>query len=110
MNKARINTNQEDGENRSLKGLKNKGIVDFWCSDCNSHLLVLQLTSTDGVDSSSVSTRIVVKCCLCGGFSPVKRVDGQFYPGATSDDMSFDVLDSDPNAPESDVLFKAWKK
>ncbi len=110
MDKAMINTNHTDGEERALKGLKNKGIVDFKCSDCQSHLLVLQLTSTDGVDSSCVSTTIAVKCDMCGGFSPVQRVDGQFYPGATSDDMAFDVLDSDPDAPKSDVLFKAWKK
>ena len=110
MDKSEIRTGQADSDDKQLKGLKNEGIVTLECADCGESLLCLQLASTKGDTQAQVLTRVAVKCCLCGGFSYVKQVPGQFYPGAPSDDMAFDVSDDDTGAPEADVLFKAWKK
>lgn len=110
MDKARIETNQVDNNDRPLKGLQNRGLVNFECADCGKPLLVLQLAAVDGESRSKVLTRIAVQCGLCGGCSYVQQVSGQFYPGAPNDKMAFDVSDNDLNAPEADVLFKAWNK
>jgi hypothetical protein len=37
-------------------------------------------------------------------------ITGQFYPGAPSDDMVFDIADGHDDAPEADILFQAWRK
>lgn len=102
--------NQIDNHDKPLKGLQNEGSVNFYCADCGKYLLVLQLTTIDGDKDIDVLTRVVVFCCACGGFSHVKQIPGQFYPGAPSDDMIFDVSDDKTGAPETDVLFKAWAK
>lgn len=110
MDKSKIHTNHTDGENRQLKGLHNEGIILLECAECGKPLICLQLASIEGNTRTQVLTRVVAKCGLCGGFSYVKQVLGQFYPGAPSDNMVFDILDDDTDAPEADVLFKAWKK
>lgn len=113
MGKAEISTNQVDGNDRTLKGLVDKGLVDFKCADCGKHLLVLQLTDIEGSDkndSGDILTRVAVKCGSCNGFSYVRQISGQFHPGAPSDKMAFDVLDDETGAPEADVLFRAWSK
>jgi hypothetical protein len=110
MDKSEIRTGQTDGRDRELKGLTNEGIVNLDCADCGTTLLCLQLASIKGDTQAQVLTRVAVKCGLCNGFSYVQQVPGQFYPGAPSDDMAFDVSDDDTGAPEADVLFKAWKK
>ena len=117
MDKANFEANQVDKDDKLLKCLKNNGIMDFKCADCDKNLLVLQLTSIDGESTTvagegtaEVLTRVAVKCCECGGFSYVQSVSGHFHPGAPSDNMSFDIMDDDVNAPEADVLFKAWSK
>lgn len=102
--------NQVDREDRQLKGLQNKGLVNFDCTDCGKKLLVLQLTAIENKPSTKVLTRVTVKCCGCNGFSYVQQISGQFHPGAPSDDMAFDILEDDTGAPEADVRFKAWSK
>lgn len=108
-------TNQVNNEDKPLKGLQNKGVVNFDCADCGKLLLVLQLTSIKSDEQVDVLTRVAVFCCDCGGFSYVKQIPGQFHPGAPSDDMRFDVLDiavhaNAINPPEADVFFEAWSK
>lgn len=113
MDKSEISTNQVDGTDKVLKGLVDKGLVDFECADCGRHLLVLQLTDiedNDKNDAGDVLTRIAVKCGWCSGFSYVQQISGQFHPGAPSDQIAFDVLDDETGAPEADVLFRAWGK
>lgn len=110
MDRSEIRTGQVDNENRKLKGLQNRGIVTFECVDCGKPLLCLQLTSIEGDSQTQVMTRVAVKCGFCDGFSYVQQISGQFYPGAPNDQMAFDVADDDTNAPEVDVLFKAWSK
>jgi len=110
MDKAEIRTNQTDGEDRQLKGLQNKGLVNFECADCGTPLLVLQLATIKGDNKSEVLTRIAVRCGLCGGCSYVQQIPGLFYPGAPNDNMMFDISDNDTGAPEVDVLFEAWTK
>jgi hypothetical protein len=107
---AEIRTNQVNGDDKQLKGLQSRGLIDFDCADCGKRLLVLQLTTVDGSNKTEVLTRVAVKCCECNGFSYVKQIPGQFHPGAPSDQMGFDILDNDIDAPEADVLFKAWNK
>lgn len=110
MDKRELRTNQVSADDKDLKGLQNKGIVELECADCGKKLLWLQLTGiSEGVDAQ-VLTRVAVKCELCGGFSYVQQVPGTFYPGAPSDQMAFDVADDIEGAPEADVLFKAWLK
>ncbi len=102
--------NKGDGGDKQLKGLVDKGILDFRCIDCHKHLLVLQLTDIEGNNETEILSRVVVQCCECGGFSPVLSVSGQFHPGAPNDYMAFDILDDDIDTPEADVFFKAWSK
>lgn len=110
MGKAEIRTGQVNGEDRQLKGLQDRGHVDFECANCGKSLLVLQLATIEGDDSPEILTRVAVQCGLCGGCSYAEQISGQFYPGAPSDQMAFDVSDDDTGAPEVDVLFKAWEK
>lgn len=110
MDKSKIETKQVNNKDRELKGLKNNGIIVFECADCGEKLLCLQLTSTENDGKVKVITRVVVRCCICDGYSYVKEVPGQFYPGAPSDNMAFDVSDIEDGCPEADVVFKAWKK
>lgn len=88
----------------------NRDSVNFECADCGEPLLVLKLTAVEGIEKSKTFTQVVVKCILCGGFSYVQQIIGQFYPGAPSDQMLFDVLDDIDGAPKADVLFKAWRR
>lgn len=101
---------QVSREDKTLKGLQNRGLVHFDCADCGTQLLVLQLTAVEDVPSAEVLTRVAVKCCECGGFSHSQQISGQFHPGAPSDDTAFDILDDEIGAPEADILFKAWSK
>lgn len=114
MDKAEIQTNQVDGKDRPLKGLQNRGLVNFECADCGKLLLILQLVSIANNDQSEVLTRVAVLCGLCGGCSYVQQITGQFYPGAPNDHMRFDVSDFEDMlknpVPQTDVLFKAWSK
>ena len=110
MSRAEIRTGQNDGEDKVLKGLQDRGLVNLKCADCDKPLLVLQLAIIEGDNSPEVLTRVAVQCGLCGGCSYVTQITGQFYPGAPNDQMAFDVSDDDINAPEVDVLFKAWNK
>lgn len=110
MDKSEFSAHQVNEDDIKLKGLQNQGKSRFECADCGAELLVLQLVTTEQAVESEVLTRVAVHCCQCGGYSYVKQIPGQFYPGAPNDDMCFDVLDNDANAPEADVLFKAWKK
>jgi len=110
MDKSEIRTGQADNRKKELKGLKDEGMIDLKCANCEKTLLCLQLASTSATPKSQVLTRVAVSCGLCGGFSYVEQVPGQFYPGAPSDDMAFDVFDGDDSSPEADVLFKAWLK
>lgn len=103
--------NKVDRSNKPAKGLIDRGIVNFECTNCNKFLLVLQLTAvSEKPQGAAVLTRVVVKCCECDHFSRVEQIRGEFYPGAPSDQMAFDILCDDPYAPEADVLFKAWAK
>ena len=108
--KAEIRTGQINGDDRTLKGLQNGGLVNFKCADCNRELLVLQLTTINGDNSPEILTRVAVQCGSCGGCSYIQQIHGQFYPGAPNDQVAFDVSDDDMGAPEVDVLFKAWEK
>ena len=110
MNKPEFTTNRVDSDDKSLKGLRNDGQVEFKCEGCGRSLLVLQLTSIGTRCTAEVFTRVAVRCESCGDFSLVQQISGQFHAGAPSDDMAFDVLDDDTNVPQADVLFKAWKK
>lgn len=82
-----------------------RGIVRLYCRSCKRSLLELQL-----LQGGQVLTRVAVKCDICGEFSRVEQVVGRFSPGAISDQMCFDILDNDVNAPEADALFKVWRK
>jgi len=108
--KSRISINKVEQEDRVLKGLKDKGLTNLSCNYCKMHLLCLQLTSPGEDQDSAVISRIAVRCVGCGGYSDVVPIVGQFYPGAPSDDMAFDIADSCDDAPESDILFQAWRK
>lgn len=112
MNDANFEMNQVDRDDKSLKGLQNKGMAQFDCADCGKSLLVLQLTAIEEekTTKTEVLTRVAVKCNKCGGFSYVQSIAGHFHPGAPNDKMAFDILDDDTNAPEADVLFVAWSK
>ncbi len=105
-----FNARQVNTEDKALKGLQNRGIVNFDCAYCHTRLLVLQLTAVENAPSVDVLTRVAVKCCRCGGFSCAQQIPGQFHPGAPSDGTAFDILDDDTGAPEADILFKAWSK
>lgn len=107
---ADLNTRQVSREDKTLKGLQDRGIVNFDCSDCGTPLLVLQLTAVENAPIAEILTRVAVKCCGCSGFSEVQQILGQFHPGAPSDNTAFDILDDHTGAPEADILFKAWKK
>lgn len=107
MDKSEIRINKSNGDN--LKGLKNNGLIEIECADCGTKLLQLQLTTING-KQAQVLTRVTVKCGLCGGFSYVKQVPGQFYPGVPSDNMAFDIEHNHVDAPETDILFKVWRK
>lgn len=109
MDRAKIDINRRDHEDKPLKGLRDKGLVNFECADCGKQLLVVRLTDMDNNDKSEIMTRIVVRCGLCSGSSYTQEVRGQFYPGAPSDDMLFDVID-DNRTPEADVIFEANSK
>lgn len=109
MGKSEIRMNQSK-EDRQLKGLQDKGIMVIECADCGESLLCLQLTNIEHDKQSQIITRMAVKCCLCDGYSHVEQVYGQFHPGAPSDQMAFDILDDDVDAPEADIIFKAWHK
>lgn len=109
MDKAKIDINRIDRDDKPLKGLQDRGLVNFECADCGRPLLVLRLTDMDNNDKSGVLTRIVVRCGLCFGSSYTKEICGQFYPGAPNDNMLFDVID-DNRAPEADVIFEARSK
>jgi hypothetical protein len=95
---------------RTLKGLKDGGIVTLSCTSCQRELLCLQLTSIENEPAASVLTRIAAKCGFCGGHSEVEQVAGQFYPGAPSDDLVIDIASDDGMTIETDVLFKASPK
>lgn len=110
MDKAKIQTGGTDRDDKTLKGLRNEGLVSFECSDCKKPLLVLQLTSIEGCDKCTVYTKIAVKCRTCNSFSPVQSIAGRFHPGAPNDDMGFDILDDHSGAPSAEVLFEAWSK
>lgn len=110
MDEIVFNSNVSSSNDKKLIGLKDDGKVEFRCSVCNRLLLILQLTSTTTNSSVDVLTRVAVKCESCGDFSLVQQISGQFYPGAPDDNMAFDVLDKDEYAPQTDVLFRAWKK
>lgn len=105
-----FNAKQVNSDDKQLKGLLNRGTMDFECADCGKMLLILQLTGIEGEPKVDVLTRVAVKCLKCGGFSYVQSIPGCFHPGAPTDDMAFDILDDDAGAPEAEVIFKAWDK
>lgn len=107
---TKFRTNQVNNEDKTLKGLQDRGIVDFSCQDCGKKLLVLQLTATPASDDANILTRVVVKCRDCSGCSYVEQIRGRFHPGAPSDDMAFDILSDTDGIPSHDVLFEAWSK
>lgn len=110
MDKPKIAMSQQ---NKQPLGLCDRGIIIIVCADCGETLLNLQLTdvNTNACDSSQqVETKIAVKCGVCGGFSHVYKIDGQFYPGSPTDKMGFDVCDNEAGAPCVDILFKSWRK
>lgn len=110
MDKPKMHSQQVSDKNKDLKGLQDNGQITFDCTVCGIPLLVLQIVSTKKQPTSNVLTRVAVYCEKCDVYSPVKQVSGQFYPGAPSDQMVFDVMDQDDHAPEADVFFKAWSK
>lgn len=112
MDKSELRTNRIDNNDKPLKGLQNKGLMNFECADCGKSLLVLQLTAIeeDNKNKAKVLTRVAVKCMDCGGFSYVQQISGSFYPGAPNDNMAFDILDDHIGAPVADVFFKVWSK
>lgn len=98
---------------REQTDIRDCGTIQLDCSECGSPLLVLQLVNRDGSDTveTTTLTRVVVQCGMCNGFSIVREVRGQFYPGSPSDDMAFEPTQSGiENAPEADVTFRAWTK
>lgn len=98
-------------EDKPLKGLVDRGTVKFKCNDCEQDLLTLQLTSHGKDEKANVLTRVAVRCMLCGGYSQVQQVRGNFHAGAASDNMAYDILAHGPNdAPDADVWFEAWTK
>lgn len=106
-----IKVRKIDRAARQLKGLKNEGQVHFDCIECRTPLLVIQQTSISDTPRAKVLTRVVVKCDFCNiGFSDVKQIAGQFYSGAPNDETIIEPIDSDENAPEADILFRAWGK
>lgn len=104
--KINISTNKP----RQLKGLQDMGIVDFECRDCGKILLCLQLVKIKNQQNANILTRVAVKCCYCDGYSCVRQIEGQFYPGAPDDRMGFDVDNNESNILDTDVLFKVWNK
>lgn len=84
--------------------------MSFECAECGKSLMMFKLVTTPETTEVEVLTRIAVRCEECGGYSYVKQIPGQFYPGAPNDNMGFDILTGDENAPCADILFKAWKK
>lgn len=101
-----------DGSQKRLKGLKDKGRVDFDCTKCNIPLLVIQRTSLiSGTPKIEVLTRIVVKCGFCNrGYSLVEQINGMFYPGAPNDKTIFEPIEGDKDTPEADVCFRSRSK
>lgn len=110
MDQSEIRMNQTSGEDRELKGLEDRGLLTLKCTNCEKELLCLQLMSIHGQDATSVLTRVVVECGMCGGYSEVQQVSGKFSPGAPSDDISFDVSEYQDGGPVADVFFKASSK
>ena len=110
MDKTEIRTGKSDGDDKPLRGLQDNGRLNFECANCHRSLLVLQLTTIADDKQTAILTRVAVKCGFCGHYSQVKQVSGQFYPGAPSDEMVFDIADDCADAPEVDVLFEAWSK
>jgi hypothetical protein len=102
--------NKVEKDDRVLKGLQDRGLITLSCNHCEMPLLCLQLTSPADDQDGSVISRICVRCVSCEGYSDVMPVRGQFYPGAPSDDMVFDIADGYDDAPEADILFQAWRK
>lgn len=109
MENPKLRVEQTDRKDRSLKGLIDKGMVNFRCDNCDIDLLCLQLTSVKGHTGAEVITKVAVECGICGSYSGL-QVIGKFSPGAPSDNMIFDVIDGDDAPFEADVFFKAWKK
>jgi len=109
MDKTEISTG-EPNNGRQPKGLRDNGTVNLECSSCGHPLLVLQLTSVENDNQTEVLTRVAVRCGFCGGYSRVQQISGQFYPGTSSDNMGFDVVDDNADAPEADVIFEVWGK
>jgi len=109
MDKSEIHLHNELTK-RQLKGLTNSGMVNFECADCGKPLLCIQVVSAKNNTLNNVVSKIVVKCGMCNGYSVVKQVVGQFYPGVPEDNMSFDVFSAEEDTPESDIVFKAWEK
>jgi hypothetical protein len=95
-------------------GLQNRGIEKIECADCGALLMVFQITKSNkdlnDESSSSVITKVVVDCGLCGGLSYVKTINGQFYPGAANDNMLFEPLDAKDARVSCDIRFRAWEK
>jgi len=109
MDKSKIHLDNTPA-NRKLKGITNSGIVNFECADCGEQLLCIQVVSAKDEKQNNVTSKVVVKCGMCGGYSVVKQIVGQFYPGVPSDNMSFDVYIAEKDTPKSDIVFKAWRK
>jgi len=110
MKKTKISENSSSPKEKQLKGLKDNGQLTISCKNCHTDLLVLQLTRIENAKINDVNTSVAVKCCQCGVFSDPKNVNGQFYPGAPKDNVAFDVMEFDEDAPDVDVLFKTWVK
>jgi len=110
MDQSEIRMNQTSGSDRELKGLEDRGLLTLECVNCKEELLCLQLLSIQGQKNSSVLTRVVAECGMCGGYSEVQQVVGNFSPGAPSDDISFDIAERQDSGPEADVFFKASRK
>jgi len=91
---------------REPKGLVDGGNVEITCANCGKPLMTFQLTQ---LQNNVVLTRVMVKCGFCGGHSNVEQIVGQFYPGAVSDSIVFDISENDTEV-ECDVCFKAWSK
>lgn len=107
----KIGIDKIDRTAKELKGLEDRGQVDFDCIECNTPLLVVQQASIKGAPKNEVLTRIVVKCGFCNiGYSFVKQITGIFYTGSPNDGTIIEPIDNDENAPEADVLFMAQSK
>lgn len=109
MDDPKLRVEQTSREDRPLKGLMDKGMVNFRCDNCNMDLLCLQLTAVRGHTGAEVITKVAVECGICGSYSGL-GVSGKFSPGAPNDNMVFDVIDGEGAPFEADVFFKAWKK